>query len=266
MPVGPIILCAEKARKSTSSSRTSTGECGTSCAPSATTMAPAAWAAVGDVAHGGNGAENVGHARDTDSLDAVDQAVEVVEHQTTGAVDRDVPQVEPAELLGEDHPGHDVGVVLHLGQEHGIAGSQVGAAPGLGHQVERLRRVLGEDHLVRRVRRADEASGRHAGPLVQGGGLLGGGVDAAVHVGVRRLVVVGHGADDGPGLQRGGGGIEIYDRPAVHRARQQRKVLAQRLDVEWRWRGGRRRGGRRRGGRGRRGRWPDRRGRHRQPS
>ena len=63
-----------------------------------------------------------------DNLDAVDQAIEVVEHEAPGAVDRDVPQIEAAELLGEDHPGHDVGVVLHLGQEHGVAGSQVGAA------------------------------------------------------------------------------------------------------------------------------------------
>ena len=69
-------------------------------------------------------------------------------------------------------------------------------------------------------------------PLVERGGLLGGGVDAAVHVGVRRLVVARHGVDDGLGLQGGGGGVEIHDRPAVHRARQQGEVLAQRLDVQ----------------------------------
>ena len=34
------------------------------------------------------------------------------------------------------------------------------------------------------------------------------------------------------GLQRGGGRVEVHDRPAVDRARQQREVLAQRLDVE----------------------------------
>ena len=152
MPVGPIILWAEKAMKSTPSSRTSTGECGTSCAPSATTTAPAAWAAVGDVAHRVDGAEHVGHARHADDLDAVDQAVEVVEDEAPVAVDRDVAQVEAAQLLGEDHPGHDVGVVLHFGEQHGVAGAQVGPAPGLGDQVERLGRVLGEDDLARRVR------------------------------------------------------------------------------------------------------------------
>src|ERR1700685_3633092 len=97
MPVGPIILWAEKAMKSTPSSRTSTGEWGASCAPSV-------------------------------------------------GIDRDVAQVEAAELLGEDHPRHDVGVVLHFGQEHGVAGPQVRTAPGLGDQGERLRRVLCEHH------------------------------------------------------------------------------------------------------------------------
>ena len=140
-------------------------------------------------AHRVDGAEHVRHARDADDLDAVDQPVEVVEDEAPVVVDRDVAQVEAAELLGQDHPRHDVGVVLHLGQEHGVAGAQVGPAPRLGHQVERLGRVLGEDDLVRRVGRADEAPGHHAGPLVERGGLLGGGVDAAVHVGVRRLVV-----------------------------------------------------------------------------
>ena len=124
-----------------------------------------ACATVGDVAHGVDGAEHVGHGRDADELDAVDQAVEVVEHEAAVVVDRDVAQVEAAELLGEDHPRHDVGVVLHLGQQHGVARAAGWPGPRtVRHQVERLGRVLGEDDLVRRVRRADEASRRPAGP------------------------------------------------------------------------------------------------------
>ena len=152
----------------------------------------------------------------------------------------DVAQVEAAQLLGEDHPGHDVGVVLHLGQQHGVAGAQVGPAPGLGHQVERLGGVLGEDHLAGGFGRAEEAPRHDPGPLVEGGGLLGGGVDAAVHVGVRRLVVARHGVDDRAGLQRRGGRVEIDDRAPVHLALEQREVLAQRLDVERRGRCGHR--------------------------
>ena len=239
MPVGPIILWAEKAMKSTPSSRTSTGEWGTSCAPSATTTAPAAWAAVGDRGAPGLMVPSTLDMHETPTtLTPSTRRSRSSSTRRPSAVDRDVAQVEAAELLGQDHPRHDVGVVLHFGQEHGVAGPQVGPAPGLGDQVERLGRVLGEDHLVRRVGRADEAPGHQAGPLVQGGGLLGGGVDAAVHVGVRRLVVARHGVDDGLGLQRGGGRVEIHDGPAVHRALQQREVLAQRLDVERRRRAG----------------------------
>ena len=190
-----------------------------------------------------DGAEHVGHGRDADQLDPVDQRVEVVEHQAAAVVDRDVADVESAELLRDDHPRHDVGVVLHLGQEDGVARPQVGPAPAVRHQVERLGRVLGEHHLVRRVRRADEAPRHQPGPLVERGGLLGRRVDAAVDVGVRRLVVVRHGVDDRPRLERGGGGVEIHDRPAVDGARQQGEVLAQGLDVERRRRRARGGGG-----------------------
>ena len=187
---------------------------------------------VGDQAHRRDGPEDVRHGRHADHLDAVDQRLEVIQDQPPGIVDRDVAQLEAAELLRQDHPRHDVGVVLHFGQEHRVTGPQVRTAPRLGDQVERLGRVLGEDHLVRRVRGVDEAPGHHAGPLVQGGGLLGGGVDAAVHVGVGRLVVARHGADDGLGLQRRRRRVQVDDGPAVHRPGQQGEVLTQRLDVE----------------------------------
>ncbi len=45
MPVGPHILCDEKARKSQSRARTSTGMWGTDWAASTIASAPAAWAA-----------------------------------------------------------------------------------------------------------------------------------------------------------------------------------------------------------------------------
>ncbi len=44
MPVGPIILWPEKARKSASSAFTSTGMWGTDCAASTTHSAPTSWA------------------------------------------------------------------------------------------------------------------------------------------------------------------------------------------------------------------------------
>ena len=61
------------------------------------------------------------------------------------AVDAEPAQLD-AGLLGQHEPGDDVGVVLHLGEHDGVAGAEVGLAPGLGHQVQALGDVLGEDH------------------------------------------------------------------------------------------------------------------------
>ena len=59
----------------------------------------------------------------------------------------------PAQLdaaLGGQHvPRHDVGVVLHVGEHDDVAALQVGAAPRVRDQVQRLGGVLGEDDLVR---------------------------------------------------------------------------------------------------------------------
>ena len=143
---------------------TSTGACGTSCAPSATTTAPASCAASAMTRTG---------LMVPSTLDMHDTPTSLTPSTRRSRSSRtrrpspsigDVAQVEAAQLLGEDHPGHDVGVVLHLGEQHGVARPQVGPAPGVGHQVERLGRVLGEDDLVRRVRRADEAARRPRGP------------------------------------------------------------------------------------------------------
>ena len=57
----------------------------------------------------------------------------------------------------EHQPGDEVGVVLHLGEHDDVAGRQVGPAPGVGDEVDRLGDVLGEDDL-RGGRGADEAA------------------------------------------------------------------------------------------------------------
>ena len=71
--------------------------------------------------------------------------------------------------LGQHEPGDDVGVVLHLGQDHDVAGAQVAAAPGVGDQVDRLGGVLGEDDLGSGSGRADEAARPRRGPARRGG-------------------------------------------------------------------------------------------------
>ncbi len=85
---------------------------------------------------------------------------------------------------------------------------EVGLAPGLGHQVDGLGDVLGEDH-AGGGGGADEAGQLGPGVLHEPGGLLGDGVDAPVHVGVGGLVVVVHGVQDHLGLLGGRGRVEV---------------------------------------------------------
>ncbi len=147
-----MVLCPEKAMKSAPRSFTSTGAWGTSCAPSATTIAPAAWAASATTRTGLMVPSTLDMADTPTTFTPSTRRSRSSSTRRPVTVDGDVAQVEPAQLLGEDHPGDDVGVVLHLGEQHGVAGAQVGAAPALRDQVERLGRVLGEDDLACGVR------------------------------------------------------------------------------------------------------------------
>ena len=83
-------------------------------------------------------------------------------------------------------PRHDVGVVLHVGEHDDVAGGEVGPAPRLGDEVERLGGVLREHDLVG-VAGVDEAGDLGPGRLVGVGGLGGEAVGAAVDRGVAGL-------------------------------------------------------------------------------
>ena len=107
-----------------------------------------------------------------------------VEVEVAVVADGDPAQLD-AELVDQLVPRDDVGVVLELGEHDGVAGPQVGPAPRLGHQVERLGGVLGEHDLAVGAG-ADEAGDLGPGALERGGGLLGDEVDAPVDVGVGR--------------------------------------------------------------------------------
>ena len=90
-------------------------------------------------------------ANDT-TLGAVDEAVEVGEVEVPVGAERDPAQLD-AQLVVQLVPRHDVGVVLELGEHDRVALAQVGPAPGLGDQVQRLGGVLGEHDLAGRTAR-----------------------------------------------------------------------------------------------------------------
>ena len=141
--------------------------------------------------HGIDEPQHVGDVREGQHPGAgAEHLVGGVEPERAVVVDRDEPQGR-ARAGGQLLPGEQVGVVLHLGDDDLVAGTEpeglrrVAAAAEarvrerVGDEVERLGGVGGPDDLV--VGRADEAGDRGPGVLEQLGGLGGQRVCAAVH-------------------------------------------------------------------------------------
>ena len=135
-------------------------------------------------------------------------------------------------------PRHDVRVVLEFRDEHGVAGTQHGAAVGLRHQVDGLCCAPCPDDLGG-GRGMDAPGDALAGGLEGVGRGIGELVDAAMHVGVARLVVAADRVQDGARLLRRGGVVQVDD---VVAAADEREVGADGIDVEGRgrWGAGRR--------------------------
>ena len=208
---------------------TSTAPWGTAWAASTSASAPAAWAASASGAHVVAGAEHVGHRGEGEELGAVEQAVEVGEVELVVARERHPAHLDAA-LGGEDVPRHDVGVVLHLGDQDRVALAQVVARPRVREQVDRLGDVLGEDDLVGAGAPRNRAT--LARGFVRRGGLLRDGVDAPVDVGVVGAVVLVHRVDDRGGLLRRRRGVEVDETLAVDLPFEDREVGLDARDVE----------------------------------
>ncbi len=125
-------------------------------------------------------------------------------------------------LLGQDLPGHQVGVVLELGQDDRVARRDVPPAPGVGHQVDGLGRVAHEDDLV--PIGVQEARRRRPRRLVGGGGLLAGRVDAAMDVGRVPGEVALDGVDDDARLEACRRRVEVGQPPTVEVTLELREV------------------------------------------
>ena len=89
---------------------------------------------------------------------------------------------------GQLLPGHEVRVVLHLGEHDPVALADVHVAPGAGDEVDRLGGVADEDDLAA-VAGADVVGHRRPGALVGRGRLGGERVGAAVDVRVVAALV-----------------------------------------------------------------------------
>ena len=173
---------------------------------------------------------DVRHVDDRDHLRPLGQELlEGFEVERAVVVDRR-PLDHRAAPFAMEVPGHDVGVVLEDGDDDLVALPDPHAAEGLRDEVDPLRRGAREDDLLDR-RRVDEAADRLARMLVGLGRGIGEEVQAAVDVGVFVRIGVRHARRDRLRLLRRGAVVEIDERLAVDRARQDGEIRADRLDV-----------------------------------
>ena len=174
-----------------------------------------------------DGPERIRHMGERDELRLEpEQHLEDVETEDAVVGDRDELEVAVA-LLDEELPRDEVGVVLHLGQDDGVATIDVPPAPRVADEVDRLGRVAGEDDLVA-VRSVDEPRDLRPRLLVLGRRLLADRVDPAMDVGVVLAVVVRDGVDDDAWLLARRRGVEVDERVPVDLLLEDREVAPQR--------------------------------------
>ena len=232
-PVGPSILCAEKANTSHPSASTSTGRWGALCAPSTSSSAPADRAISAISAIGLIVPSTFDMCVTLTSFVRAPMSARSESRSSRPSASIVRVAQRRARAPRQQLPGHDVRVVLHQREDDLVALAQVGVAPGARHEVDRLRRVAGEDDVLR-VPRADVPRRLRAHPLVGVRRLHRERVDAAVDVRVLRLVVARQRLDDGARLLRRRGVVEVDQRMAVHLAPEDGEVLPQPRRIEFR--------------------------------
>ena len=159
----------------------------------------------------------------------IQHALVLVHQQLALVREGNDPQAD-ADFLTQNLPGHNVGVVLHAGDDDLISGLEELAAVAAGDQVQPLGRASHVDDL-RDVGRVDEPADCLTTGFVVVGGPLAQGVHAAVHVGIVVQVVVADGVDNRPGLLRGGRVVQVDQGFAVDQLIQDREVPADPSDV-----------------------------------
>ncbi len=178
-----------------------------------------------------DGAQRIGNMRQREQARArADELLEFVEVDDALLVDRNDLQ-HRADLLAQQLPRHDVGVMFEGADQDLIAGLEAGAQEALRDQVHCFGRAANEDDLFR-VARIDEATNRLACAFISVGRALAQRVNATMHVGMIVLVVTRDRLDDGLRPLTRRRVVQIHQRFAVHRLMQDGKVAPDGGDVE----------------------------------
>jgi len=134
--------------------------------------------------------------------------------------------------LGSHHlPRHDVGVVLHLGQQDLVSCLEIGSPPACGDQVDALGAAANEDDLL--VALGVEELSDSPPRLLEGRRrALAQRVHAAVHVAVVLGIVAGNAFDHSTRFVGRRRVIQIHEWSAVHVLVERRELPPDLLDVE----------------------------------
>ena len=181
-----------------------------------------------------HGSERIRHQPGRHDLDATfaGDLVEKIESQLPLVVERQHSKVGSGPMR-DVLPGDKIRVVLELGHEYDIAGTEVVQPPGVRHEVDPLGRVPGEHHLARR-RCVEEVRNRLARSFVTGGRTLGQLVHPSVDICVRGLVEAPDRTEHLAGLLGARSRVEEGKGLAVDQLLEDREVSAELLRVELR--------------------------------
>jgi len=191
---------------------------------------------VGNFSQVGDGVDGSKRVRDVDDAHHLgvvgDQFLRVVHVEVAVVVDTDVLDIRAGSLC-DLLPRHHRGVVLHLGHDHLVTGSEFVQPPGVGHEVLGLGGVSRENHLLAAAACADERRDPVVGLLVGDTGDLAQVVESAVDVRVHLPVVLGDGLDHRFRRLCRRCVVQIHELLTVELALENRKIGANVLDIEY---------------------------------
>ncbi len=160
----------------------------------------------------------------------VHEGIQFVQHQLPFVVHGGYAEFGTA-LFADHLPGHDIAVVLHGGDKHGIPFVDEFAAVRGRHQVDAFRATAHKNTFLAGTG-IDELAHELPGFFKSRGCFLAELVDTAVHIGVTMAVIVVQLIDYSAGFLARSRAVQENDGLAIHFLFQQRKVLPDFIDIE----------------------------------
>ncbi len=148
-----------------------------------------------DLLHRIDGAQGIGYMHHRhQSGTFIEQLPEFIHDEIAIIVNGDYAQLRPG-LFTQQLPGHDIGMVFHLGDDDLVTVTDVGTTITLCHQVDGIRRPAGEDDLLN-GRCIDKCSNLISRLFICRGGLFTQCMHAAMDIGIVFTVITLQGFDN----------------------------------------------------------------------